>query len=274
MEVDRAREQRPGHVEDDRGARLRRLARALRRTDRNEALVRATRATREVLPGDPRFGDELSTAGGRPTQILARHLMEMGTERTSATRELGLTALQLWQAVSESAGRGHGTEEVAILFTDLVGFSSWALEVGDEVALELLRQVASAVEPPIRDHGGRIVKRLGDGHMAVFAGPQPAVTAALDMQERLAGVDVDGHAPSLRAGVHLGTPRKLGADYLGVDVNVAARVADAADGGEVLVSGTALAGLDTSTLEAKRLRRFRAKGAPRELEVYAVSLRD
>jgi adenylate cyclase len=251
--------------------RLRRFTDAFRRTDANPALVRAARAGREILPGDPRFGDELSTAGDRPSQILARHLTEMGTQRTSAAREVGLTALQLWQAVSESAGRGHGTEEVAILFTDLVGFSAWALEVGDEAALELLRQVASAVEPAIRDHGGRIVKRLGDGHMAVFLEAQPAVESALDVQARLARVDVDGHTPSLRAGIHLGTPRRMGADYLGVDVNVAARVAEAADGGEVLVSGTALAALDTSALEARRLRRFRAKGAPRELEVYAVS---
>jgi adenylate cyclase len=73
--------------------------------------------------------------------------------------------------------------------------------------------------------------------------------------------------------VHCGTPRKLGADYLGVDVNVAARVADAADGGEVLVSGTAMAALDTNSFEAKRKRRFRAKGTPRELEVFAVSAR-
>jgi adenylate cyclase len=253
--------------------RFRRLAEALQRTDTRPGLVRATQAGRELLPGDPRFGDELSTAGGRPSQILARHLTEMGATRTSATRELGLTALQLWQAVSESAGRGHGTEEVAILFTDLVEFSSWALEVGDEVALELLRQVASAAEPAIRDHGGRIVKRLGDGHMAVFLDAQAAVAAALDIQERLSRISVDGHTPSLRAGVHCGTPRKLGADYLGVDVNVAARVADAADGGEVLVSGTAMAALDTSSLEAKRKRRFRAKGAPRELEVFAVSAR-
>src|SRR5205823_1517059 len=137
----------------------------------------------------------------------------------------------------------------------------------------LLRQVASAVEPAISDHGGRIVKRLGDGHMAVFPGAQAAVEAACDIQRRMAGLEVDGHRPSLRAGVHVGTPRKLAADYLGVDVNVASRVAAAAGGGEVLLSGAALAGVDTSVFEVKRRRRFRAKGAPRELEVYEVSRR-
>ena len=136
-------------------------------------------ATREAfLPGDARFGDELSTAGDHLSQVLARHLVEVGAEQPSATRELSLGALQVWQAISESVGRGVGVEEVAILFTDLVGFSSWALEVGDELALELLREVASVVEPVIEAHQGRIVKRLGDGHMAVFPDAQRAVDAA------------------------------------------------------------------------------------------------
>ncbi len=254
---------------------LGRVAPALRRADANPALVQATRASREVLlPGDPRFGDELSTAGDRPSQVLARHLAEIGAPGPSATRELGLSALQVWQAISRTAGRGSGTDEVAILFTDLVGFSSWALAAGDEAALDLLREVSSVVEPAIREHEGRIVKRLGDGHMAVFPDSETAVGAALEIQRRLAELEGDGHRPRLRAGVHLGRPRRLGGDYLGVDVNVAARVADGARSGEVLVSGSALAALDTTSLHVRRRRFFRAKGAPRGLEVYAVSVQD
>ena len=109
--------------------------------------------------------------------------------------------------------------------------------------------------------------------MAVFPDAQRAVDAALEAQRRLATVDVDGHAALLRVGVHLGRPRKLGADYLGVDVNVAARVTEAARGGEVLVSETALAALDTTALKVRRRWRFRAKGAPRGLDVYAVAPR-
>ncbi len=252
---------------------LERVAPAWRRVDANPALVGATRATREVLlPGDAQFGDELSTAGDRPTQVLARHLAEVGARHPSATRELGLSALQVWQAISETAGRGQGTEEVAILFTDLVGFSSWALQAGDEAALELLREVSAVVEPAIREHEGRIVKRLGDGHMAVFPDAETAVAAALEIQHQLAEAEaVDGHRPRLRAGVHLGRPRRLGGDYLGVDVNVAARVADAAKAGEVLVSETALPALEGTDLHLRRRRFFRAKGAPRGLEVYAVT---
>ncbi|HEX8206777.1 MAG TPA: adenylate/guanylate cyclase domain-containing protein, partial [Solirubrobacteraceae bacterium] len=167
--------------------RLARLTSALRRADAHPAVLRALDAAREWLPGDERFGDELSTAGGRPAEIVARHLTELRDTRQSAAREAGLTALQLWQAVSEKAGRGHGHEGAAILFTDLVGFSSWVLDVGDEAALELLRAVSGVVEPAIKEHDGRLVKRLGDGHMAVFGTADAAIGCALDALDGLAG---------------------------------------------------------------------------------------
>ena len=252
---------------NQRGAKI---AAALRRLDGNPTLMRAVNAAREVLPGDERFGDDLSTAGGRPADIVARHLTELRDSRQSASREVGLAALQLWQAVSEKAGRGHGHEGAAIMFTDLVGFSSWVLEVGDEAALDLLRAVSGVVEPAIREHDGRLVKRLGDGHMAVFATAQEAIAAAFVMHERLADVEVCGHRPQLRVGVHIGHPRRVGGDYLGRDVNIAARITDAAKGGELLVSDAVIEHADCSELEVKRRRWFRAKGAPRELQVYAL----
>jgi class 3 adenylate cyclase len=73
----------------------------------------------------------------------------------------------------------------------------------------------------------------------------------------------------LRAGLHTGEPRHVGDDYLGVDVNIAARVADAASGGEVLATEATLAATDQSKY-IKRRRRFRAKGTPKDLVVYEV----
>jgi adenylate cyclase len=251
-----------------------RALRTLRETDAKPGLVKVARATRELLPGDSRFGDDLSTDLDRPSHLLARYLTEQGTQRPSAARELGLTALQVFQALSKTARSDRRTDEVTILFTDLVEFSSWALDAGDDLALRLLRKVAGAVEPDIRAHGGRIVKRLGDGHMAVFSAPEDAIDAALDIQRDLGDVEVDGYQPRLRAGIHLGHPQRMGGDYLGVDVNAAARVAEAARGGEVLVSGPALDALeDKDGLELKRRRWFRAKGAPTELEVFSVARR-
>jgi adenylate cyclase len=247
-----------------------RIARVARKLDRDPRFLAAVKRARQLLPGDSRFGDPLSTSGSKAPHVVGRRLSTLTAESPGLSRELGLGALQVWQALSEAQGRGMGDEELAILFTDLVGFSDWALEAGDARALELLRDVGEATEPPIEDHGGEVVKRLGDGVLAVMPDAHSAIDATFEACERLGDIEVDGYHPQLRAGLHVGRPRKLGGDYLGVDVNIAARLIEQAGGDEILVSDRALADLDTKEVEAKRLRRFKAKGAPSELTAYAV----
>jgi adenylate cyclase len=77
----------------------------------------------------------------------------------------------------------------------------------------------------------------------------------------------------MRAGMHVGTPRRLGDDYLGVDVNVAARVAEEASGGEFLLSGDALDALDGDAVSARKKLRFRAKGVPADVSAYSLRTR-
>ena len=243
---------------------------AVRRLNRQPRLLRAARQTRERLLGDEALVDHLSTARGRPADLAAQHLVELRGETPGVIGELGLTALQAWQRLAESQDRGRGQVDVAILFTDLVGFSSWALKAGDEPALRLLREVAAAIEPPVTERRGEVVKRLGDGLMAAFWDAGSAADAAFAAGERIATVEVEGFRPRLRTGIHLGRPRKVGGDYLGVDVNVAARLCDAAKPGEILVSDRVLLKLDPNTVSAKN-RRFRAKGAPKDLAVYALT---
>jgi adenylate cyclase len=240
------------------------------RTDTNPQVLKIAKWVRQRLPGDSELGDALSTAGDEPSLMLARRLSELGQERPSVTRELGLGALQVWQALSEAQGRGRGERDVAILFTDLVEFSAWALEAGDDRALDLLRRVDACEDAAVTAQGGRVVKRLGDGMMAAFSDSESAVRAACEAREKVATVEADGYQAQLRAGIHLGRPRKIGGDYLGVDVNAAARVAASAKPGEILVSSAACKALDENEFRLKRKRRFKAKGAPKELEVFAV----
>jgi adenylate cyclase len=245
---------------------------AAARMDSHPAALAAVQRLRRRAPGDARFGDRLSTDEHTPAALVARGVSALEPDRPSALHEFGKGALQVWQSLAESAGRGRGDRPVTIVFTDLVGFSSWALEAGDEAALDLLRQVGDAVETAFFAVGGKIVKRLGDGVMAVFDEPAAAVEAALDAQAALAGVEVAGHRPQMRAGVHHGCPRKVGRDYLGVDVNVAARVAEQAKGGEVLVSDPTWELLgDREGFAAGRPRRLKASGVPRELRVRTLA---
>jgi adenylate cyclase len=243
---------------------------ALRRVDSERMLVEAARAARRKLPGDERYGDPLSLTGDDAPQLLGRRLAALSEERPSALRELGMSTLQVWQALSEAQGRGQGTEEIAILFTDLVGFSDWALEAGDAAAVDLLRRVGQAVEEPVRARGGRVVKRLGDGLMAVFTDPAPAVQAACEASGAVARLEVDAGTPRLRAGIHVGRPRKLGGDYFGVDVNVAARIAAAAAGDEVLISDAVRERLDPAEISTRRRWRFKPKGTPKGLKAFVA----
>ena len=136
--------------------RVARLREALVTLDSRRDLIDRARRLRERLPGDERFGDPLSTTGVAPVQVIARGVSALQPARPSFVKELGLAGLQVWQSLSESAGRGRGERDLAILFTDLVGFSSWALKAGDAAALELLRAVGFAVETAIEAHDGRI----------------------------------------------------------------------------------------------------------------------
>jgi adenylate cyclase len=233
-------------------------------------LLQAMKIAREVLPGDSRYGDALSTAGSEPRKLMARRLGEAAQERPGILKEAGLSALQVWEAVSENEASKLGDDRVAIVFTDLVGFSDWALEAGDDISLELLRAVAEAIEPPVARHHGEVVKRLGDGMMAVFGDVDEAAAAVFEARERLDAVEVAGYRPRMRAGMHVGSPRRLADDYLGVDVNVAARVADGASGGEFLVSGAALEELDRDRVAARKKMMFRAKGVPSDVSAYSL----
>ena len=105
--------------------------------------------------------------------------------------------------------------------------------------------------------------------MAAFRDAQSAVGAAFDARDRIASIELAGYRPRLRTGIHVGRPRKLGGDYFGVDVNIAARLAEAAGPDEILVSDRALDGLAPDGLRAKK-RRFRAQGAPRDLGAHLV----
>jgi adenylate cyclase len=251
--------------------RVSRLKQAAERIDGSASLLAAARRIRERLPGDERFGDPLSTSGRTPVEVVGRGVSAIGPERDSVVQELGLAGLQVWQSISEATGRGRGEEQLALLFTDLVGFSSWALEAGDTATITRLRDVGIAVETAVVAHNGRIVKRLGDGLMATFLQVQEAVDAALDAQDALEDVHVDGYRPKMRAGVHCGRPRKLGGDYIGVDVNIAARVADAAKADQVLVSEPALGYVDHQQVKIGRRKRLKADGTPREMYTAVIT---
>jgi class 3 adenylate cyclase len=254
-------------------------ARWLRTTNQSPGVIAFVRRARRLLPGDPEFGDPLSTAGDGGPRAAARAADRLLGDRDAASREVSLSVLQVWQALTEAVSRRPANPEVTLVFTDLVGFSTWSLEAGDDATLALLRQVARAVEPPLLGAGGHIVKRLGDGLMAVFRDPTNAVRAVLAAHEAVKSVEVDGYRPRMRVGIHTGRPQRLAADWLGIDVNVAARVMERATKGGVMLSAATLDLIPQNELAAlgvvaKRARKpvFASKltGIPPDLAIYRL----
>jgi adenylate cyclase len=120
----------------------------------------------------------------------------------------------------------------AVCFLDLSGYTRLTEERGDEAAADLSETLASLVRRRSQQHGGRPVKWLGDGVMFYFEDPGHSVLAALDMVEGVAAEDL----PPARVGIHAGPVIFQEGDYFGRTVNIAARIAEYARPGEVLVS--------------------------------------
>ncbi len=162
------------------------------------------------------------------------------------------------------------TVQGAIVFTDLAGFTEFTALRGDAAALELLALQERLVKEAIGDRG-RVVKDMGDGLMLWFDDPCHAVETALSLQERFDSQSSADDLPLwVRIGVHYGRPAKRGDDLIGHDVNVAARIADLAAPGEVLVSEAAAQKVEEtlSYVAFEEVGPVVMKGIPQPVAIY------
>jgi adenylate cyclase len=141
--------------------------------------------------------------------------------------------VELVESALEAAGLYRRLERPpAVCFLDITGYTRLTEERGDEAAAELAARLAGLVRRSAREHGGTPVKWLGDGVMFYFREPADAVLAALEMAE----VVVSQGLPPAHVGIHAGPIIFQDGDYFGRTVNLAARIAEYARPGEVLVS--------------------------------------
>jgi predicted ATPase/class 3 adenylate cyclase len=129
------------------------------------------------------------------------------------------------------------TGTVTFLFTDIEGSTRLLQELGEGYA-RIRDEHAAIIRRAIEAQGGRELSTAGDSFFAVFRSPAQAVGAAVAAQRDLhAHRWPDGVEMRVRMGVHTGEGLLGGEDYVGIDVNRAARIADAAHGGQVILSG-------------------------------------
>jgi pimeloyl-ACP methyl ester carboxylesterase len=152
-----------------------------------------------------------------------------------------------------------------VLFTDLVGSTERAGELGDKRWRELLERHHEAVRRELTRFSGREIDTAGDGFLAAFDGPARAIRCAKAV---VSAVDALGLA--VRAGVHTGECEVLGDKLAGLAVHVGARVAAQAGPGEVLVSGTVRDLIAGSGIELEDRGVHALKGLDEERRLYAA----
>ena len=152
-----------------------------------------------------------------------------------------------------------------ILFTDLESSTALTQHVGDEAAQDVLRGHNTAVRGALEANGGREVKHTGDGIMASFPSAVAAVTAALQMQREMAGGEV-----RVRVGINAGEPIAEDDDLFGTAVQLAARITDRAEPGQVLVSNVVRELCAGKTFEFTSLGESTLKGFDEPVTLYAV----
>jgi len=166
----------------------------------------------------------------------------------------------------ESVAPSLAERELAtVLFTDIVGSTERAAEIGDSAWRTTLDRHERSAADLVQKAGGRLVKTTGDGLLATFRGPSHAVAAARSIQDAALGLGV-----GVRAGLHTGEVERRGDDIGGIGVHIAARISALAGRGEILVSRTVRDLAVGSRLQFEDRGSHTLKGVPEPWQLFAV----
>jgi class 3 adenylate cyclase len=154
-----------------------------------------------------------------------------------------------------------------VLFTDIVGSTERAVELGDGPWRGLLEEHHRTVRREVERHRGREIDTAGDGFLVTFDGPARAIRCAVAIHQALRPLGL-----RMRAGLHTGEVELRGDDIAGIAVHIGARVAAQADPGETLVSRTVVDLVAGSGIRFEDRGAHALKGIPGEWTLFAVAV--
>ncbi|MGB7589117.1 MAG: adenylate/guanylate cyclase domain-containing protein [Solirubrobacterales bacterium] len=153
----------------------------------------------------------------------------------------------------------------SVLFTDIVASTTRAAELGDRAWREVLERHDALVDRVVSEHGGRVVKHIGDGALSAFGGPAMAMRCAEALRAGVAELGID-----LRGGIHTGECEAIGEDLGGLAVHIGARVSALAGPGEIVVSSTVKELVVGSDMQFSDRGEHELKGVPGSWHLYAL----
>lgn len=246
---------------------------------------RSLAATRAQLERS-RKGDEPRRSHRKPAGVaplaVKRVAHTVATADAIIRRQIGGTVrssiedLAGWARVERpKLARITANGRVVLVFSDIEGSTQRNASIGDRDWVRILERHEGLIRRHVADHKGFVVKNQGDGFMIAFPDPVGALRCCIALQHSL--VD-DSHSPDairVRMGAHIGTSVRRGDDLFGLDVATAARVADLADGGEILVSDALRQAIgDHGGISFSASRDVELKGLPGTQTVHAVNVRE
>ncbi len=152
-----------------------------------------------------------------------------------------------------------------VLFTDIVSSTERAAALGDSAWRVVLERHDALVDRTVAEHGGRVVKHLGDGALASFAGPAQAIRCGQALREATAELGLE-----LRTGIHTGECEAIGDDLGGLAVHIGARVGALAKPSEIVVSSTVKELVVGSDMRFTGRGEHELKGVPGSWRLYAL----
>ena len=241
-----------GYPDRLRGDEIPPAARIVFVCDSCHAMV-SDRPYRKALTHEAAFAELLDNAGAQFDPAVA--------EAFVASRDAIERLLMKGPGAAQQAGRVLAT----VLFTDIVGSTGKAAEMGDTAYRDLLDRHHATVRALLKSYRGNEIDTAGDGFLATFDGAARAVECAAAIGRELAPLGLE-----IRAGCHTGEIEVTGAAVRGIAVHIGARVAALAEPGEILVSSIVRDLVAGSGLVFTDRGEHELKGVPGLWRLYAV----
>jgi class 3 adenylate cyclase len=165
------------------------------------------------------------------------------------------------------------TETLAIVFTDIKGYTAATSAQTHQENARMLRRIERLIAPVVRAYSGRVIKSIGDAYMLVFRSPTEAVRCATAIQDRLHQHNTSASADQsihIRIAMNIGEVRVHRGDVFGEPVNIAARIEGVTPADEIYLSHAIYLTMNKTDLPAEKVGDFELKGIPEPVTLYRM----